>query len=50
MMTCGACRTYVGVSYGRFDPSSPTFSYLLPTSVAVSLLGAVTLKPRANTA
>eukprot|EP01045_Picozoa_sp_COSAG04_P004428 COSAG04_NODE_192_length_20873_cov_26.172957_4_plen_631_part_00 len=33
-------RTYVGVSYGRFDPSSPTFSYLLPISVTVSLLGA----------
>ena len=33
-------RAYVGVSYGKFDPSSPTFSYLLPVSVSVSLLGA----------
>ena len=33
-------RTYVGVAYGKFDPSSPTFSYLLPVSVTVSLLGA----------
>ena len=34
------CRAYVGVAYGKFDPSTPTFSYLLPVSVAVSLLGA----------
>ena len=33
-------QTYVGVAYGKFDPSSPTFSYLLPVSVTVSLLGA----------
>eukprot|EP01045_Picozoa_sp_COSAG04_P032426 COSAG04_NODE_6352_length_1349_cov_1.920800_1_plen_368_part_10 len=33
-------RTYVGVAYGRFDPSGPEFSLLLPVSVAVSLLGA----------
>ena len=34
------CRTYVGVAYGRFDPSGPEFSLLLPVSVFVSLLGA----------
>eukprot|EP01045_Picozoa_sp_COSAG04_P004436 COSAG04_NODE_192_length_20873_cov_26.172957_12_plen_1541_part_00 len=34
------CRTYVGVAYGRFNPSSPKFSNLLPVSVFVSLLGA----------
>ena len=28
------------MSYGRFDPSSEAFSYLLPVSVTVSLLGA----------
>ena len=33
-------QTYVGVAYGKFNPSSPTFSYLLPVSVTVSLLGA----------
>ena len=33
-------QTYVGVAYGKCDPSSPTFSYLLPVSVTVSLLGA----------
>eukprot|EP01045_Picozoa_sp_COSAG04_P020613 COSAG04_NODE_2126_length_4738_cov_39.131494_2_plen_742_part_00 len=33
-------RTYAGVAYGRFDPSAPEFSLLLPVSVAVSLLGA----------
>eukprot|EP01047_Picozoa_sp_COSAG01_P114442 COSAG01_NODE_43116_length_433_cov_0.769461_1_plen_133_part_10 len=33
-------QTYVGVAYGEFEPSSPTFSYLLPVSVTVSLLGA----------
>eukprot|EP01045_Picozoa_sp_COSAG04_P014294 COSAG04_NODE_1061_length_8505_cov_15.541042_2_plen_1164_part_00 len=33
-------QTYVGVAYGKFDPSSPKFSYLLPVSVSVSLLGA----------
>ena len=34
------CRTYVGVAYGNFVPSSKGFSYLLPVSVSVSLLGA----------
>jgi hypothetical protein len=33
-------RTYIGVAYGRFDPSSPGFSYLLPVSVCNSLLSA----------
>ncbi len=33
-------RTYVGVAYGKFDPSGPRFSWLLPVSVCDSLLGA----------
>ena len=33
-------RTYIGVAYGKFDPASPTFTYLLPVSVGVSLIGA----------
>jgi hypothetical protein len=33
-------RTYIGVAYGRFDPSSSGFSYLLPVSVCNSLLSA----------
>ena len=40
MMPQSILQTYVGVAYGKFDPSSPTFSYLLPVSVTVSLLGA----------
>ena len=30
----------MGVAYGKFDPSGPRFSWLLPVSVCVSLLGA----------
>eukprot|EP01045_Picozoa_sp_COSAG04_P004117 COSAG04_NODE_175_length_21521_cov_167.404071_9_plen_1287_part_00 len=40
MMPQSILQTYVGVAYGKFDPSSPTFSFLLPVSVTVSLLGA----------
>ena len=40
MTACVVRRTYVGVAYGEFDPSSPTFTLLLPVSVSVSLLGA----------
>ena len=40
MMRESFLQTYVGVAYGMFDPSSPTFSYQLPASVTVSLLGA----------
>lgn len=32
-------QTYVGVSYGLFDPASSDFSLILPVSVGISLLG-----------
>ena len=34
-----ALQTYVGVSYGTFDPSTEDFNPLLPVSVTISLLG-----------
>ncbi len=32
-------QTYVGVSYGRFNPASPDFSLILVVSVGISFLG-----------
>lgn len=35
-------QSYVGVAYGRFNPADEDFSYLLPVSVCISMLGAGT--------